>query len=114
LKVVLGTPGMKVNEMLVVDVPDPPTDMAEETFAMRLARHLKMHEMSLPTIAAALNLSRNRMGKLMIPQCGTPQYRAAEEIRHLAIKYGSAGAEDTVDQLVKTIKAMMDTVGYRV
>lgn len=106
MKVLLGTPGMKVNDMLVVDVPDPPDGMNEIAFAMRLARHLKFHEISLPMIATALTLDRNRMGKLMLASGGSPAYRAQEEIRKLAIKYGSAGAEDTVDQLVKTIDAM--------
>lgn len=108
MKVLLGTPGMKVNEMLVVDVPDPPENMSEDAFALRLARHLRFHEMNLPMVATALDLKRNRFGKLEIPQGGTPQHRAQEDLRQLAVRYDSGGAEDTVDQLVKTIDAMRE------
>jgi hypothetical protein len=95
-----------VADSISVDVGDPPAEMSDEAFLLRLARHLRFHEMSLPMIATALDLERNRMGKLMIAPGGTPQNRAAEEIRKLAIKYDNAAAEDTVDQLVRTIRAM--------
>jgi hypothetical protein len=110
MQILLGTPGMKVSEMLVVEVPDPPPELNETQFALRLARHLKYHELSLPMIATALTLERNRFGKLEIAPGGTPAYRAQEEIRKVAVKYNSGGAEDTVDQLVKTIHAMQGRV----
>lgn len=108
MKILVCPAEWKITDGILVDVGDPPDGVNETQFLMRLCRHLKFHEMSLPMIATALDLNRNRFGKLEIPQGGTPQSRAQEEIRKLAVKYmdHKAGAEDTVDQLVKTINAM--------
>jgi hypothetical protein len=106
MKVLLGTPGMKVSDMLVVDIPDPPPGMNESQFALRLARHLRFHELPLPMVANAFNVTRNRFGKLEIPAHGTAARNAQNEIQNLAVKYNADGAEDAVDQLAKTIYAM--------
>ncbi len=106
MKVLIGMPTWSVTDMIAVEVGDPPDGLNETQFALRLARHLKFHELSLPMIATALTLSRNRFGKLELAPGGTPQFKAQEAIRMLAIKYDAGGAEDTVDQIVKTINAM--------
>lgn len=106
MKIFIVPDHAKLSDGIAVDVGDVPAGLNETQFLLRLARHLRFHEMSLPMIATALNLSRNRFGKLEVTPGGTPAFRAQEEIRKLAIKYGTPGAEDAVDQLVKTINAM--------